>query len=254
MNKASDIAVTRIAMWSGPRNISTALMRAWENRGDTIVTDEPFYAYFLRHSGRQHPGREDVLANQSSNWIDVVQSLNMALPAGYTIHYQKQMAHHLDLSVSLEWLDGMRNCFLIREPRNMLASLLKVVPDARLSDTGLPQQLRLFEYVCETLGATPPIIDSADVLRNPAGMMRALCQAVDVPFSEKMLSWPAGPRDSDGVWAPYWYASVEQSTGFAPWRPATPVIAQEKMNVLDQCRVLYAQMALHRLRPVDETD
>lgn len=238
-------------MWSGPRNISTALMRAWENRIDTVVTDEPFYAYYLRHSGRRHPGRDEVLAAQSNDWREVVQSLRAALPAGLPIHYQKQMTHHIDESVSLDWLAGLRNCFLLREPRNMLASLLRVVPDATLNDTGLPQQMRLFEHVCSKQSDPPPVIDSADVLRNPAGMMQALCVAVGVDFSRNMLAWPAGPRGSDGVWAPHWYASVEKSTSFAPWRPTEPVIPEDKMDVLEQCQPLYENMAAYCLRPND---
>ncbi|MDH3647247.1 MAG: HAD family hydrolase [Gammaproteobacteria bacterium] len=249
--KTEQRKVTRIAMWSGPRNISTALMRAWENRSDTVVIDEPFYAYFLRRSGRQHPGREEVLAAQPADWRTVVERLQAPLPAGRAIHYQKQMTHHLDESVSLDWLAGVRNCFLIRKPLNMLASLLKVLPNAELADTGLPQQLRLFEHVRSSQTEIPPVIDTADVLQHPGAMLRALCAALDVPFSENMLRWPAGRRDSDGVWAPYWYAAVEKSTGFAPWRPATPEIPPQKIAVLEQCQLLYDRIAEYRLQAIE---
>ena len=229
-------------------------MRAWENRADTVVIDEPLYAYYLYRTGRQHPGRDAVLAAQSNDWREVVAALQAPLPAGARIYYQKHMTHHVDASVALDWLAAMRNCFLIRRPRNMLASLLRVVPDAVLEDTGLPQQVRLFEYVCDRLEAVPAVIDSADVLRDPAGMMRALCAATGVDFSDSMLSWPAGQRDSDGVWAPHWYASVEKSTGFEPWRPAEPEVPQDKIDVLAQCEPLYARMAAHSLQPVDGAD
>ena len=237
----------RIAMWSGPRNISTAMMRAWENRGDTVVVDEPFYAYYLAQSGRQHPGRDEVLSAQSCDWRTVVGELAAPLPEGITIQYQKQMTHHLDESVALDWLDGLQNCFLIRRPRNMLASLLRVLPDAGIDETGLPQQRRLFEHVRAASGVVPPVIDSADVLRDPAATLSALCRALEVDFSDNMLYWPAGPRDSDGVWARFWYASVERSTGFAPYRPAEPEIPPAKHDVLAQCEVHYAAMAQYRL-------
>ncbi|MDH3589694.1 MAG: HAD family hydrolase [Gammaproteobacteria bacterium] len=250
MKTKGDSGVTRIAMWSGPRNISTALMRAWENRPDTVVTDEPFYAYYLSRTAREHPGREEVLAAQPTDWRDVVSLLSLPLPQGATIQYQKQMAHHLDAAVSLDWVSGMQNCFLIRQPANMLASLLRVLPDAQLTDTGLPQQRRLFDQVCQSLGKAPPVIDSAAVLRDPAGQLRSLCDAVGVEFTERMLRWPPGPRDSDGVWAPYWYDSVQQSTGFAPWQPATPNIPGDKLEILEQCDEHYAGMARYRLQSV----
>lgn len=240
-------APKRIAMWSGPRNISTAMMRAWENRSDTIVVDEPFYACYLAQSGHDHPGRDEVMAALSCDWRTVISQLASPLPDGITIQYQKQMTHHLDDSVSLDWLDSVQNCFLIRRPRNMLASLLRVLPDAGIDETGLPQQRRLFEHVRAATGVVPPVIDSADVLRDPAGTLATLCRALAVDFSEKMLHWPAGPRDSDGVWARFWYASVERSTGFAPYRQAEPEIPPAKNDVLAQCEEHYEVMAQYRL-------
>ncbi len=223
-------------------------MRAWENRPDTIVSDEPFYASYLARTGREHPGREQVLAAQPQDWRDVVANLQRPLPAGCEIHYQKHMTHHINDTIDLGWLAGVRSCFLVRQPRNMLASLLKVLPDADVDDTGLPQQRRLFDYVRQALDPAPPVIHSADVLRDPAGLMLALCRKLGVPFSDRMLSWPAGPRDSDGIWAPYWYDAVERSTGFAPYRPAEPEIPRDKWPVLEQCEELYAGMAASRLQ------
>ncbi|MBT8130711.1 MAG: HAD family hydrolase [Gammaproteobacteria bacterium] len=238
-------------MWSGPRNISTALMRAWENRPDTVVVDEPFYASYLLRSGRQHPGRREVMAAQSTDWREVVASLQLPLPAGQQIQYQKQMTHHIDEEMEIDWLAGACNCFLIREPRSMLASLLRVLPDAQLIDTGLVQQLRLFRYLCSVQDRVPPVVDSADLLRNPEGVLRALCKSIGVSFSDRMLCWPPGRRDSDGVWAPYWYASVEQSTGFAPWQPASPTIPSAWAEGLQQCESLYQEIAAHRLEVTD---
>ena len=238
----------RIAMWSGPRNISTAMMRAWENRPDTSVIDEPFYAHYLAHTGRLHPGRDDVLAAQPTDWREVARGLLDTPGDDTAIVYQKHMTHHIDDGVGLDWLDGLVNCFLIRTPRNMLASLLRVLPDAGLEETGLPQQVRLYDAVRDKTGAAPPVIDSADVLRNPRDMLRALCDRLGVEFLDCMLSWPAGPRDSDGVWAPHWYASVERSTGFEPYRPAHPDIPADKLDVLAQCERLYSVLYRDRLQ------
>ncbi len=238
----------RIAMWSGPRNISTAMMRAFENRPDTSVVDEPFYACYLARTGRIHPGRDAVLAAQPTDWRDVVRGLRDTAGNGTSIVYEKHMTHHIDDDIALDWLDEALHCFLIRAPRNMLASLLRVLPDAGLDDTGLPQQLRLYDAVCDKTGAPPPVVDSADVLRDPRAMLSALCDTIGIGFVDSMLSWPAGPRDSDGVWAPHWYASVWRSTGFAAYRPASPDIPEDKLEVLAQCERLYARLYQNRLR------
>ena len=244
--KNNEPAGRRIAMWSGPRNISTALMRAWENRADTDVVDEPFYACYLARTGHDHPGRERVLAAQPIDWREVVAALEQARPAAGRIVYEKQMAHHIDGAVGLGWLEHIDNVFLIREPRRMLASLLRVLPQAGIDETGLPQQCRLFAHLRER-GMTPPVIDSADVLRDPRGTLTALCGRLGVEFSEAMLSWPAGPRASDGVWAPHWYAQVERSTGFGPYRDEHPEIPRAKLDLLGECERHYADLYAHRL-------
>lgn len=225
-------------------------MRAWEHRPDTEVVDEPFYAYYLARTGLAHPGREAVLAAQPTDAGAVIAALEARRPAAGRLVYEKHMSHHLDDSVSLDWLDEVENAFLIRAPRRMLASLLRVLPDARLEDTGLPQQLRLYEHV-RARGAEPPVIDSADVLRNPARVLAALCERLGVPYTDAMLSWPAGPRASDGVWAPHWYAAVERSTGFAPYTESPARIAQDKLSVLAECERLYAHLYAHRLGGAD---
>jgi Sulfotransferase domain len=240
--------VLRLAMWSGPRNISTAFMRSWENRDDTIVFDEPFYAHYLAVTGSRHPGREEVLARHETDWRRVLQLLLAEVPAGVRIVYQKQMAHHLLPDMGREWLDAMTHAFLIRDPRPMLASLERKLGDFELLETGLPQQVEIFDHVCRTTGQVPPVIDSADILAAPEPMMRKLCEALGVPFSSKMLSWPPGPRDSDGVWAKHWYERVEASTGFEAQGPPGNLRLTGRVAKFEaRCRPLYEKLHEQRL-------
>lgn len=208
----------RIAMWSGPRTISTALMRAWENRPDTIVVDEPFYIHYLSVTGAGHPGAEEYVRDYHRDLGTIIESLIGPIPGGRTVFYQKLMAHHLLSGMGRAWIWEMDNCFLLRDPRKMLISLDKVTPNPGLYDTGLPQQVEIFREVRERTGRTPPVLDSRDVLEDPRRLLEALCEQLDLPFLQEMLSWPAGKRDSDGVWAEHWYAAVEKSTGFHPYR------------------------------------
>jgi len=213
----------RIAMWSGPRNISTAMMRAFENRADTAVVDEPFYAAWLLRSGADHPMREEILAAHPTDPSQVIAGLVGPVPGGRRVFYQKHMAHHMTPDMDLEWMAACANVFLIRSPVEVLASYAVRRPDVTLDDIGVVQQCNLFEREADRLGVPPPVIESAYVLADPAQALSALCAKVGLDFDPAMLAWPAGPRDSDGVWAPAWYDAVERSTGFAPPRPpATP--------------------------------
>jgi hypothetical protein len=237
----------RIAMWSGPRNISTALMRSWGSRPDTYVCDEPLYAHYLLVTGRRHPGREEILRRHETNADRVAAWLTGEVPEGKRIFYQKQMAHHLLPGVERDWLSDVRHAFLIREPREMLTSLIRVTPDPRLDDTGLPQQWELFERAAAETGTPPPVIDARDVLEDPAELLVALCGALDVPFMECMLSWEPGPRPTDGVWAKHWYASVEASTAFRPYRPKPGRVPAGLQELLDECRPIYDRLYAERL-------
>jgi hypothetical protein len=238
----------RIAMWSGPRNISTAMMRAWENREDTAVVDEPFYAHYLQATGVNHPGREDVLKSQSTDAAEVAAMLTGPIPDGKSIWYQKHMTQHMLPDMRLDWLDRVTNCFLIRDPEHVVASFTIQRPDAAAWELGFEQQARLFDHVCERLGRAPPVIDAADVLKDPRGTLSALCTTLGVPFSERMLHWPPGPRESDGVWAPHWYAAVERSTGFAPYREREPKLSDFQWDLADRCKAHYERIAKHRLQ------
>ncbi len=206
-----------IASWSGPRNISTAMLRSWGNRQDTFVCDEPLYAHYLQEHGLDHPGRDEILAQCETDAAKVTRWLTGPHPEGKAVFYQKHMAHHLIDTVPREWIEEVTSIFLIRDPKAMLVSLDKVVPNPDALDTGLPQQIALFRHLSERDGAPPPVIDSRDVLRDPRGTLTALCQALELPFDDDMLRWPPGRRSTDGVWAPHWYAAVEKSTEFAPY-------------------------------------
>ncbi|MFA6232024.1 MAG: hypothetical protein WC617_17920 [Rhodanobacter sp.] len=236
----------RLAMWSGPRNISTAMMRSWENRDDTAVIDEPFYAHYLLATGVQHPGRDEVIAAQSSDAAQVATLLTGAIPDGRTIWYQKHMTQHVLPDMPLAWLDQVSNCFLIREPAAVVASFTVQRPDAAAWELGFEQQSRLFDHVCDRLGAAPPVIDASDVLKDPAGILGTLCMRLRIPFSPRMLHWPRGPRASDGVWAPHWYAAVERSTGFAPWREREGRLTAFQRRLVEQCQPHYARLSSYR--------
>ncbi len=242
----------RIAMWSGPRNISTAMMRAWENRPDTVVRDEPLYGHYLLKTGLDHPGRDTVIASQQTDWRQVIAALTGPIPGGHTVFYQKHMAHHFLPEIDPEWLDSVVNCFLIRDPREVLASYARTRSNPTAHDLGFPQQLEIFERVRDRTGRVPPVLDTRDILENPRRMLRLLCDAVGVPFSDAMLSWPPGPRATDGPWAEHWYASVEQSTGFAPYRPRSPVIPDALRPVVEDCEPCYRH--LHAVRLGREPD
>lgn len=238
----------RVAMWSGPRNISTAMMRAFGNRPDAFVTDEPLYGHYLARTGAPHPGAADVIAAQGTDWRAIAARLTGPVPNGARIWYQKHMTHHLLPEIDRDWLGGLTNAFLIRDPREMLTSLLRVTPGAGLPDTGLPQQVEIYEWVRAATGSEPPILDSRDVLENPRRSLGLLCEAVGIAFDERMLSWPPGRRETDGVWAPHWYANVEKSTGFEPYRPKTERVPEDRAEMLERCVALYDRLRANRLR------
>lgn len=236
-----------IAMWSGPRTISTAMMRAWGNRPDTFVIDEPFYAYYLKATGKKHPGADEVIATGEIDWRKVVTQLTGPLPNGKRIFFQKQMAHHLLPEVDRDWLGGVTNCFLIRDPREVIASYVKKRDDPALEDLGFMQQLEIFDFVRERTNAIPPIVDAKDVLENPERILRLLCDAVGVDFNESMLSWPPGLRETDGIWAKYWYGEVARSTSFEPYRPRREEVPKHLFEIHERCRECYANLYRHRL-------
>jgi hypothetical protein len=238
----------RIAMWSSPRNISTAMMRAWGNRPDTFVIDEPFYAYYLRATGKQHPGVDEIIASSNTDWANVVAQLTGPIPKARRIFFQKQMAHHLLPEVDREWLGAVTNCFLIRDPREVIASYIKKREEPALQDLGFVQQAEIFDFVRTRTSSIPPVIDARDVLDNPERMLRLLCEAVGVEFSKSMLSWPPGLRETDGIWARHWYGEVAKTTSFQPYRPRSARVPAHLQEIYDRCRECYERLHEYRLR------
>jgi hypothetical protein len=243
-------AYLRIAMWSGPRNLSTALMRAFSSRGDTAVTDEPFYAHYLLETGIAHPGRDEVIAAYENDWHRVIDFITGPPPDGKPVWYQKHMAHHMLPHIDVQRLvtgGELAHAFLIRDPAEVIASYTKVHGGMTLAETGLPYQLDLFSRVQRATGNTPPVIDARDLLMDPARALPGLCRALHLEFTEKMLSWPKGPHPSDGNWAPYWYETVYQSTGFDTYRHRPPCIPVGLESMYAEALEIYQQLAQHKL-------
>jgi hypothetical protein len=243
------IEPVRIAMWSGPRNISTALMRSFGAREDTYVVDEPFYAAYLAATGIDHPMRADVLRSQPNDWHEVVADLLGPVPEGKPLYYQKHMTHHMIPAFGREWMGRMRNAFLIRDPVAVLASYVQKRNEVTLADIGIVQQRELFDAEADRLGRSPPVIEGADVLRNPAGALSRLCASLGISYSDCMLHWAAGRRATDGVWAPAWYNAVEQSTGFEspPASQKTGTLPDELKRIADAARPHYEWLTKHKL-------
>lgn len=238
----------RIGMWSGPRNISTAMMRSWENRNDTVVVDEPFYACYLARSKSPHPYFEEIMAVQSSDYQTVAKRLTEQ-PVDAPMQYQKLMTHHMLEDIDLSWTVNLRHCFLIRDPAQVVNSYTNSRGECTVDDIGIVRQTELYQHISELSGQDIPIVDAADVLSNPQVMLELMCQHLGVTFSEKMLRWPKGYRDSDGVWASHWYHSVSQSTGFAPYQAPALSLSPAQQQVVDMVQPHYNWMYQRRLRP-----
>ena len=240
-------------MWSGPRNISTALLRSFENRDDTFVSDEPLYAYYLNETGYEHPGYQEVIESQPTDWGTVIEALTSAVPGGKPIWYQKQMAHHFLPDVDRNWLnrDEIVNAFLIREPREMLTSLINVLGDVELDQTAMPQQMEIFRMMRDH-GKAPPVLDARDVLDDPRGTLEQLCKVLQIPFTERMLQWSKGPRDTDGVWGKHWYASVYETTTFGKYKRKDDVLPARYDDILKRCEDLYDEFSEFRIRPISK--
>jgi hypothetical protein len=237
----------RIAVWSGPRNISTAMMRAWGNRADTFVCDEPLYAHYLRVTGLPHPGADEVIAYHESDWRKVVDWLTDAVPEVKPIFYQKHMTHHLLPEIDRNWLGRVTNCFLIRHPQEVITSYIAKNNDPTVEDVGFIQQAEIFEWVRDRTGKVPPVLDAKEIQQNPRHMLGLLCDALGVEFSEAMLSWPPGLRTTDGIWAKHWYKEVETSTCFRPYKPKVKPVPESLRDVYEQSLEFYEQLHEHRL-------
>jgi hypothetical protein len=240
----------KIAMWSGPRNLSTALMRSFGNRADTFVSDEPYYGAFLKTSGAPHPMRDEVIAAMETDWRAIAGTLAGPTPGGASVWYQKHMWHHMVGPVGYADFAGFTHAFLIRDPVRMIGSYLRKREAAAFEDFGLDRQADFFAREADRLGAAPPVVDADDILADPAGTLAALCARLGIPFDPAMLLWPPGRRATDGPWAPHWYQAVEASTGFGPPEPpADPAeLPDVARRLAERCRSYYQRLAGHRIR------
>ncbi|MEM9761318.1 MAG: HAD family hydrolase [Pseudomonadota bacterium] len=236
----------RIVMWSGPRNLSTAMMRSFGARADADVVDEPFYAAYLAQTGLQHPMRAEILADGETDWRRVAGACAAPPPPG-RVRYEKHMTHHMIPGIGLDWLEGAAIAFLIRDPREVAASYAAKREGFTLDDLGFERQAELFEHCTALLGAPPPVVDATQIRRRPREMLSALCTALGLPFDEAMLAWPPGPRETDGVWAAHWYASVNRSTGFGPPANGAAALPPEIERLIAPAQHLYDRLAIHAL-------
>ena len=234
-----------IAMWSGPRNISTAMMYAFGNRTDCKAWDEPFYAFSLVNHGNNHPMRDEIIAANESDWEALVAKCTK--PSAKPVFYQKHMTHHMLRGFDRSWIHRVTNAFLIRSPERVLASYAKKWADVSLRDIGFVEQAEIFDAVAQNRGSAPPVIDADDVLRNPREVLAALCNACGIPFDEAMLKWPKGPKDFDGVWAPHWYNTVWESTGFAAPGEKTVELPSRLAKIADEAQAPYLRLKAHSL-------
>lgn len=233
-----------IAMWSGPRNLSTALMYSFANRDDFEAVDEPFYAAYLARTGLDHPMRDEVLASQTHDPEQVIKSLTQSRSTHY---YQKHMCQHMLPEVPRSWMQNVTNVFLIRHPARVIASFGAKWQGFGLEDIGFTQQLSLYEGL-KAAGQSPLVIDSADIRQAPEKMLRTLCKALGIPFTSQMLRWPAGPHPADGVWAPHWYGAVHRSTGFAGPEGPLPALENPDAEALLQTALpIYEALAEHKI-------
>ena len=235
----------RVAMWSGPRNLSTAMMYAFAARGDCTVTDEPFYAAYLAETGLDHPMRAEVLASQPLDPVQVGQDLQQ--DADQPIWYQKHMTQHMLPQMPLGWMESCRHAFLIRHPARVVASYVKKREAPVLADLGFIQQVELFDRVAQATGEAPPVVDSTAIRARPEAQLRALCTALGIPFTERMLHWPSGPKPYDGVWAPVWYHAVHGSTGFDAAEGPLPALDGDYARLAEAALPAYEAMAKHAL-------
>ena len=237
----------RISMWSGPRNISTALMRSFENRPDTSVIDEPFYSFFLKNTGIKHPIYKEVIKEYDSSWDNVANTLIGPIPNNKNIWYQKLMTHHWVDNQQLDWTVNTINCFLIRNPKKVILSYLKIYEDITPELIGFSQQAYIFNYIMKETNKIPIVISSEDILKNPKLMLRKLCNILDIPFLAQMLSWPIGERDSDGIWGEYWYKNVVKTSSFSKSSEKDEEFPEQFSSLLDECNTYYKQIEKYKI-------
>jgi len=239
--------MTMVCMWSGPRNLSTAMMRSFGARADTAVWDEPFFAPYLIATGKSHPGRAETLERHETDPRTVAAACQGTVPNNKHYYFQKHMPHHMIADFPMDWARGGKHFFLIRDPQRVIASYAKGRSRFDESDLGFSDQRRVYDYLQGMSGQDIPVIDSMDILTAPEIALSVLCQALDIPFDHAMLSWPAGPRPDDGAWAPYWYDSVIASTGFSSPPRTMPILDPQYEPLLKACRADFMPLYAKRL-------
>lgn len=235
----------RINSWSGPRNVSTALMRSFSRRSDTTVVDEPLYGAYLATTGAPHPGRDELIEILEIDAQKVIDEVILGACDSKVV-FLKQMVHHLTPGVDLTFLDQCVNIMLIRDPAEVISSLVNQLPEPTVRDVGLDRQLELFRDL-RTRGQDPTVIDARQLLLDPEHVLRQLCDRIGLGWEAAMLSWPAGPHPADGVWAKYWYDNVQNSTGFAPYRPKVSDVPAHCRELLAECCSYYEELSAHAI-------
>lgn len=231
----------RIAMWSGPRNISTAMMRSWENRADCSVVDEPFYACYLERTQSPHPMFDEILQSQPIDYAEVACAMSQG-DCISPLQYQKHMTHHMQVNCDLAWTKDIKHCFLIRQPAHIVHSYTISRGVCTAEDIGIIRQYELYKEISDISGQDIPVVDSDAVLKAPEKSLRSLCTHLGVSFDNKMLNWPMGRRDTDGVWARHWYRSVEQSTEFGAAKQQTLNLSPSQQAVVDEVTPYYQKL------------
>ena len=236
-----------IAMWSGPRNISTALMRSFENRSDCFVSDEPFYSYFLYKTGLKHPLSDEVINSGLIHYDKIIKYITGPIPSSKNIWYQKHMAHHILEGENIDWIKNMKNCLLIRHPSDVILSYSKKNEINNIQQLGYLQQIEIYKMLTEELGIPPIIIDAQDLLVEPKKMLIEICEILRIKFDKKMLSWSQGSRKTDGIWGKHWYKQVEASTGFKPYIKTNRIISPKYQSLYDECIQYYEFLYQNRI-------
>jgi hypothetical protein len=239
--------MTILAMWSGPRNISTAMMYSFASRADCESWDEPFYGFALKAGNTDHPMRDEIIAAMETDWDRLV--VKCTTPSHKPLLYQKHMTHHMLAGYDRTFIRGLTNAFLIRDPARVLASYTQKWADADLRAIGIVEQTEIFDMVAQRLGHAPPVVDSDDVLENPRRVLEKLCAACDIAFDAAMLKWPAGPKACDGVWAPHWYNAAWASEGFAKPQPKALSLAPQLQRLADEAAPYYERLHKYRVTP-----
>jgi hypothetical protein len=228
--------ITRICLWSSPRNISTAMMYSFAQRDDTVVVDEPLYAHYLKITGIDHPGRDETLQSQENDGEKVVQQIILG-EYDKPVLFLKQMTHHL-VNISLDFLQRTKNIIFIRDPKQIIASYSQVRSDVNMQDIGIEKQWELFNHLIEN-NLSCIVLDSNEILKSSKNVLNQLCDALQIPFTEKMLYWPAGAKPYDGIWAKYWYQNVHESTGFEKQKTSERLLPEYLQPLYEESKIYY---------------